>query len=112
MYGTKETDVDLLKGNTPAPSQKVGVLTPKSNILLIIAVKVNFHINSHISSASCQAICKADIFLRRFEHNPQPLPLLKPLVVPVPSLEMGRVVSGRASGKNSCLSTPLLNTDG
>jgi hypothetical protein len=44
--------------------------------------------------------------------DPQPLPLLKPLVEPVPSLEMGRVVSGRASGVNYCLSTLLLNTDG
>jgi hypothetical protein len=30
--------------------------------------------------------------------NPQPLPLLEPLVEAVPSLEMGRVASGRASG--------------
>jgi hypothetical protein len=30
--------------------------------------------------------------------NSQPLPLLEPLVEPVPSLEMGRVASGRASG--------------
>jgi hypothetical protein len=30
--------------------------------------------------------------------NPKPLPLLEPLVEPVPSLEMGRVASGRASG--------------
>jgi hypothetical protein len=33
-----------------------------------------------------------------FKCNPQPLPLLEPLVEPVPSLEMGRVASGRASG--------------
>jgi hypothetical protein len=31
----------------------------------------------------------------------QPLPLLEPLVEPVPSLEMGRVASGRASGVKS-----------
>jgi hypothetical protein len=31
-------------------------------------------------------------------YNPQPLPLLEPLVEPVASLEMGRVASGRASG--------------
>jgi hypothetical protein len=43
----------------------------------------------------------ADIYLHiMFEgvNNPQPLPLLEPLVEPVPSLEMGRVASGRASG--------------
>jgi hypothetical protein len=32
------------------------------------------------------------------KYNPQPLPLLEPLAEPVPSLEMGRVVSGTASG--------------
>jgi hypothetical protein len=30
--------------------------------------------------------------------NPQPLPLLEPLVEPVPSLEMRRFASGKASG--------------
>jgi hypothetical protein len=42
---------------------------------------------------------------------PQRLPLLEPLVEPVPSLEMGRVASGMASGIKFLPSTHLLNTD-